>query len=91
MIKDRTHRYAVVAALFALLAIAAATFLLPRVEAADCGGSAGGMSEAWLVTPESARRDSLNFCGPGLRCEQWCLTACGETMPQDEFRCVPIP
>ena len=92
LIKEWTHLRAVLATVFALLVAASATLLfLPRAEAADCGGWAGGISHSWQVTPASAQRDSAGFCEPGFRCEEWCQIVCDEVEPQGIFRCVPEP
>ncbi|MCG8455833.1 MAG: hypothetical protein MI919_06085 [Holophagales bacterium] len=81
------------AAVLALLGLAL-LFALPStltVEAADCGGWAGGMEDAWLETPAAQAKTANGDCGPDAICQEWCLITCGVPEPQDRFRCVPAP
>ena len=77
----------------ALIAVGSTTMLfLPRAEAADCGGFAGGMEYDWLATtPSAIAKNQAGECGPDATCQEWCLMACGEpTEPQGVFRCQPL-
>ena len=80
----------VLAAVFATGVIVLSTFVLsPTVEAADCGGSSGGISSEWLSTsPRAIIKNALNECGAGATCEEMCTVSCGDDIqPQGVFRC----
>ncbi len=73
------------------VAVGAFVWLTPSAEAADCGGTSGGMSYEWVASSPAAIAKTLaGDCGSNAVCEEWCIVACDDDfIPQGQFRCVP--
>lgn len=75
--------------LVAIASLGALIWTMPSAEAIDCGSGHGG-SSAYVWDPNTSAaiaKTNAGDCGNGV-CEEWCITACGDSAPLGLFRCV---